>query len=151
MISVSYCNYRDSPSSRQSRYISRSASSPSNSNLKSSSSSKGKKLNITGRIFKARSASSNQTTLADFLAYKNEDANAQRVWELPNPNDKPMNHRPTSVAIKSSIMLALGSSIYSIFAQRYRQNDHAHKTWTDLRMDIESIIKTTSPAPHATR
>jgi hypothetical protein len=40
-------------------------------------------------------------------------------------------------------MLALGSSIfppYSILAQRYRQNDHANKTWTDLRMDINSII-----------
>ena len=54
-----------------------------------------------------------------------------------------MNHRPTDAAIKSSVMLALGSSIYSpysILAQRYRQNDHANKTWTDLRMDIESNI-----------
>jgi hypothetical protein len=54
-----------------------------------------------------------------------------------------MNHRPTDVAIKSSVMLALGSSAfapYSILAQRYRQNDHANKTWTDLRMDIESNI-----------
>ena len=81
--------------------------------------------------------------LADFLAYKNDDANAQRAWELLNPTDKPMNHRPTDVAIKSSVMLALGSSVfgpYSILAQRYRQNDHANKTWTDLRMDIESSI-----------
>ena len=40
-------------------------------------------------------------------------------------------------------MLALGSSIhapYSILAQRYRQTDHANKTWTDLRQDIELII-----------
>ena len=52
-----------------------------------------------------------------------------------------MNHRPTDAAIKSSVMLALGSSIfppYSILAQRYRQNDHANKTWTDLRMDIDT-------------
>ncbi len=82
-------------------------------------------------------------TLADFLAYKNQDTNDQLAWELLNPNDKPMNHRPTDAAIKSSVMLALGSSIfppYSILAQRYRQNDHANKTWTDLRMDIDSII-----------
>jgi hypothetical protein len=45
-----------------------------------------------------------------------------------------MNHRPTDAAIKSSVMLA------PILAQRYRQNDPANKTWTDLRMDIESII-----------
>ena len=54
-----------------------------------------------------------------------------------------MNHRPTDAAIKNSVMLALGSSIfapYSILAQRYRQNDHANKTWTHLRMDIDSII-----------
>ena len=55
-----------------------------------------------------------------------------------------MNYRLTDVAIKSSVMLALGSSIfapYSILAQRYRQNDHTNKTWTNLlRMDIESII-----------
>jgi hypothetical protein len=79
-------------------------------------------------------------TLADFLAYKNDDANAQRAWDPP---DKPMNHRSTDVAIKSSVMLALGSSAfgpYSILAQRYRQNDHANKTWTNLRMDIESNI-----------
>ena len=82
-------------------------------------------------------------TLADFLAYKNDDANAQRAWELLNPTDKPMNHRPTDAAIKSSVLLALGSSAfapYSILAQRYRQNDHANKTWTDLRMDIDSNI-----------
>ena len=55
-----------------------------------------------------------------------------------------MNYRPTDTAIKSSVMFALGSSIfaapYSILAQGYRQNDHANKTWTDLRMDIESNI-----------
>ncbi len=54
-----------------------------------------------------------------------------------------MNHLPTDDAIKSSVMLALGSSAFgpcSILAQRYRQNDHANKTWTDLRMDIESNI-----------
>ena len=86
---------------------------------------------------------STTATLADFLTYKNEDTNDQRLWELLNPNDKPMNHRPTDAAIKSSVMLALESSSfvpYSILAQRYRQNDHANKTWTELRMDIESII-----------
>jgi hypothetical protein len=82
-------------------------------------------------------------TLADFLAYKNDDANAQRAWELLNPSNKSMNHRPTDVVIKTSVMLALGSSVfgpYFILAQRYRQNDHANRTWTDLRMDIESNI-----------
>jgi hypothetical protein len=77
-------------------------------------------------------------TLADFLAYKTKTPR-----ELLNPNDKQMNHRPTDAAIKSFVMLALGSSLfapYSILAQRYRQNDHANKTWTDLRMDKESII-----------
>ena len=47
--------------------------------------------------------------LAEFLAYKNNDANDQHAWALLHPNDKPMNHRPTDVAIKSSVMLALGS------------------------------------------
>ena len=40
-------------------------------------------------------------------------------------------------------MLALESSIYapySILTQRYLQTDHANKTWTDLRQDIELII-----------
>ena len=32
-------------------------------------------------------------TLADFLAYKNDDANAQRAWELLNPSNKSINHR----------------------------------------------------------
>ena len=62
--------------------------------------------------------------LAEYLAYKNNDANDQLAWALLHPNDKPMNHRPTDAAIKSSVMLALGSSIfspYSILAQRYRQ------------------------------
>jgi hypothetical protein len=46
-------------------------------------------------------------------------------------------------AIKNNVMLALGSLIYapySILAQRYRQTDHANKTWTDLHQDIELII-----------
>ena len=54
-----------------------------------------------------------------------------------------MNHRPTDAAIKSSVVLALGSSIFSpyfILAQRCSQNDHTNKTWTDLRMDTESNI-----------
>ncbi len=54
-----------------------------------------------------------------------------------------MNHRPTDAAIKSSVMLALGSSTFapnSNLAQQYRQNEHANKTWNDLRMDIESNI-----------
>jgi hypothetical protein len=40
-------------------------------------------------------------------------------------------------------MLALGISRfapYSILHQRYRQTDHANKTWVDLRLDIELII-----------
>jgi hypothetical protein len=55
-----------------------------------------------------------------------------------------MNHRPTDAAIKSSVMLALGSSTFASYSnlaqQYYRQNDHANKTWNDLRMDIESNI-----------
>ena len=77
-------------------------------------------------------------TQADFLTYKNDDANAQRAWELLNLNDKYTNHRPTDAAIKSSAMLALGSSTfapYSNLAQQYSQNDHANKTW-----NIESNI-----------
>jgi hypothetical protein len=83
-------------------------------------------------------------TLADFLAYKNDDANAQHAWEVLNPpNDKYMNHRQTDAAIKSSVMLALGSSTFAPYfnlVQQYRKNDHANKTWNDLRMDIESNI-----------
>jgi hypothetical protein len=45
--------------------------------------------------------------LAEFLAYKNNDANDQHAWALLHPNEKPMNQRPTDVAIKSSVMLAL--------------------------------------------
>ena len=40
-------------------------------------------------------------------------------------------------------MLALESSIYapySILTQRYLQTDHANKTWTNLRQNIELII-----------
>ena len=99
-----------------------------------------KALNICINIMKN---SVTTATLTDFLAYKNDDVNAQRAWELLNPTDKPMNHQPTDVAIKSSVILALGSSVfgpYCILAQRYRQNDNANKTWTDLRMDIESNI-----------
>jgi hypothetical protein len=77
-------------------------------------------------------------------AYKNDDANTQRAWEVLNPNDKYMNHCPTDAAIKSSVMLALGSSTFATYlnlAQQYRQNNHAtNKTWNDLRMDIESNI-----------
>jgi hypothetical protein len=55
-----------------------------------------------------------------------------------------MNHRPTDTTIKNNIMLALGTSSrfapYSILHQRYRQTDHANKTWADLRLDIELII-----------
>jgi hypothetical protein len=54
-----------------------------------------------------------------------------------------MNHRPTDTAIKNNVMLALGTSTfspYSILHRRYRQTDHANKTWADLRLDIELII-----------
>jgi hypothetical protein len=82
-------------------------------------------------------------TLADYAAYANNDANQQQAWNLLHPGDKTMNHRPTDNAIKNNVMLALGSSVftpYSILAQRYRQTDHAMKTWADLRQDIELII-----------
>jgi hypothetical protein len=64
-----------------------------------------------------------------------------------HPNDKAMNHRPTDTAIKNNVMLALGTSRfspYSILHQRYRQTDHANKTWADLRLDIELIITNNS-------
>ena len=82
-------------------------------------------------------------TLAQFVAYANDDANARQAWELLHPADKIMNHRPTDAAIKSWVLLALDTSIYAPYsnlAQRYRQNDHATKTWADLRMDIDSIL-----------
>ena len=82
--------------------------------------------------------------LAEFFAYAVNDANDRAAWNLLHPIDKILNHhRPTDTAIKNNIMLALGSSIYapySILQQRYRQTDHANKTWTDLRQDIELII-----------
>ena len=57
------------------------------------------------------------TTLAVFLAYLNDDANTQRAWEVLNPNDnKYINHRPTDAAIKSSVMLALGSSTFEPYS-----------------------------------
>lgn len=80
---------------------------------------------------------------ADFAVYAINDANAQQAWEVLHPNDRTMNHRPTDTAIKNTVMLALGTSAfppYSILAQRYRQTDHANKTWLDLRQDIELII-----------
>ena len=83
-------------------------------------------------------------TQADFLAYKNADANAQRAWEVLNPNDKYMNHCPTDAAIKSTVMLALGSSTFAPYfnlVQQYQKNDdHANKIWNDLHIDIESNI-----------
>jgi hypothetical protein len=81
--------------------------------------------------------------LAEFVAYAVNDANDRAAWDLMHPIDKILNHRPTDTAIKNNVMLALGSSTYapySILAQRYRQTDHANKTWTDLRQDIELII-----------
>ena len=81
--------------------------------------------------------------LAAFITYAADDAADQQAWELLHPNDKTMNHRPTDTAIKSNVMLALGTSTfspYSILHQRYRQTDHANKTWADLRLDIELII-----------
>jgi hypothetical protein len=82
-------------------------------------------------------------SLAEFVAYAVDDANDRAAWNLLHPTDKILNHRPTDTAIKNNVMLALGSSIYSpysILAQRYRQTDHANRTWTDLRQDIELII-----------
>ena len=81
--------------------------------------------------------------LAAFITYAADDAADQQAWELLHPNDKTMNHRPTDTAIKNNVMLALGTSTfspYSILHQRYRQTDHANKTWADLRLDIELII-----------
>ena len=87
-------------------------------------------------------------TIAAFIAYAAADAANQHAWELMHPNDKTMNHRPTDTAIKNNVMLALGTSrfphIYSILHQRYRQADHANKTWADLRLDIELIITNNS-------
>jgi hypothetical protein len=86
-------------------------------------------------------------TIAAFIAFAAADAANQHAWELMHPNDKPMNHRPTDTAIKNNVMLALGTSRfspYSILHQRYRQTDHANKTWADLRLDIELIISNNS-------
>ena len=83
-------------------------------------------------------------SLTEFVAYAVNDANDRAAWNLLHPIDRILNHcRPTDTAIKNNVMLALGSSIhapYSILAQRYGQTDHANKTWTDLRQDIELII-----------
>ena len=82
-------------------------------------------------------------SLTAFIAYAANGAADQQAWDLLHPNDKTMNHRPTDTEIKSNVMLALGTSMftpYSILHQRYRQTDHANKTWADLRLDIELII-----------
>jgi hypothetical protein len=60
-------------------------------------------------------------TLADVLVYKINDTNAQRAWEVLNPNDKYMNHRPTDAAIKSSVMLALGSPTFTPYSNLAQQ------------------------------
>ena len=81
--------------------------------------------------------------LAALIAYEANDAADQKTWNLLHPNHKTMNHRPTGTAIKNNVMLALGTSMfapYSILHHRYRQTDHANKTWADLRLDIELII-----------
>ena len=83
--------------------------------------------------------------LAAFIAYAANDAAEQQAWDLlVHPNDKTMNHCPTDTAIKNNVILPLGTSLftpYSILHQRYRQTDHANKTWADLRrLDIELII-----------
>jgi hypothetical protein len=52
-------------------------------------------------------------TLADFLAYENDDANAQRAWEVRNPNDKhiyeslPNRHRHQELRHASSRIVNL--------------------------------------------
>jgi hypothetical protein len=83
-------------------------------------------------------------TQAQFVAYAINDANEQQAWDILHPADKIMNHRPIDAAIKGSVLLALETSIfapYSNLAQRYRQkNDHANKTWAELRMNIDTII-----------
>jgi hypothetical protein len=82
-------------------------------------------------------------SLAEFVAYAVNDANDRAAWNFLHPIDRILNHRPTDTAIKNCVMLALESSIYapySILVQRYRQTDHANKTWTDLHQDIELII-----------
>ncbi len=82
-------------------------------------------------------------TREQFVAYAIIDVNEQQAWDILHPADKIMNHRPTDTAIKGSVLLALETSIfapYSNLAQRYRQNDHANKTWAELRMDIDTII-----------
>ncbi len=83
------------------------------------------------------------SSLIELLAYLANDANDQAAWELLHPHNKVKNHRPTDEAIKRNVMLALSTSIftpYSNLAQRYGQTDHATKTWTDLRADIELNI-----------
>jgi hypothetical protein len=85
--------------------------------------------------------------LVELLAFIANDTNDQAAWELLHPSNKIKNHRPTDEAIMSNVMLALGTSIftpYSNLAQRYRQTDHAAKTWPDLRADIELIISNNS-------
>ena len=52
-------------------------------------------------------------TIAEFLIYRNNEANAQTAWDLLHPNDEIMNHRPTDATIKSTVMLALGSSTFA--------------------------------------
>jgi hypothetical protein len=81
--------------------------------------------------------------LAAFIAYAANDAAEQQAWDLVHPNDKTMNHCPTDTAIKNNVIPPLVTSMltpYSILHKRYRQTDHANKTWADLRLDIELII-----------
>ena len=80
---------------------------------------------------------------AEFATYAVNNAIAQQVWDTLHPIDRTINHRPTDTALKNNVMLALATSVfppYSILVQRYRQTDHANKTWVDLRQDIELIV-----------
>ena len=83
------------------------------------------------------------STLAGFQAHFAADLANEAAWEALHPAGAYQNCKPTDDAIKNIVIMALAEfqhECYSSMANRYRQTDHATKTWPELRADIESMI-----------
>ena len=84
------------------------------------------------------------STLAGFQAHFAADLANELAWDALHPAGAFQNHKPTDDAIKNIVIMALADSqheCYSSMANRYRQTDHATKTWPELRADVESMIQ----------
>ena len=90
------------------------------------------------------------STLAGFQAHFAADLANEIAWDALHPAGAFQNHKPTDDAIKNIVIMALADSqheCYSSMANRYRQTDHANKTWSELRADIESMIQNNRKGP----